>query len=67
MNYETVKDAIFVEVVNTKLNSLDLSQVRTVILKLAKIYKKRHYQLFKIIETNPELVPRVAGAYLKYF
>lgn len=45
MNYETIKDSIFTEVCNSRLNNndADLPQIRSFIKELSKIYKKRHY------------------------
>jgi hypothetical protein len=65
-NYQTIKDQMLLSFVKKRLEQRDftMEQFRTSLRALLKVNTKRFYQVFKMIEDTPLLVPQIIEAYI---
>lgn len=68
-NYQTLKDTLLVTAISTRIGSPDLTMIelRKYLKRISKIHDQRYYQLFKILEAQPQLTQTIIEQYMKLF
>lgn len=68
-NYQTLKDTLLVTAISTRIASPELTMIelRKYLKRISKIHDQRYYQLFKILEAQPQLTQTIIEQYLRLF